>query len=533
MKIYKAALCLAASVLIASCAVPEAPEFVAGHDIEVGPAGGIEKFSVSSPDNWVAICQEPWITVSPANGKGSAECKVMVDSSLLFETREGKVFIENVNTKERQEFVVSQKGFDYSISLEDKEISLAQFAPIDNRKFNVVVNSNIDFDVVIPADAENWLSYTKSPLVLDRGARPRGTNIKFEWKVNSKPEKRMADISFKPKKSVELAKNDVLKVVQGAAQKIEPGTVEGDSLALLAISRGLGVWAEYKTAERMSLWDNVEVWKEGPNKGRVKYVQFSFFTCKEGIPYEIRYLTAADEISIYGNTNAFLRSLDTGESIGELTNLRKLTIGGYGLTTLNPAMTKLKNLEYLNLTGNNFQTVPDILCQENFPSLTALVLNGNQRSFVPDMSNGSGAQLGGFADEKTFPIKLLEWSNLDTLRLSVNYFSGELPDMASHEKWTAEEVHACDTLPEILIGLPKVLPNADMFTLNLNRMSGKLPDWLLYHPKLDLWMPFSLVFEQEGRDAEGRKAGFSNEPVNLDYYYAEYTNKKYNPDNKE
>ena len=38
-------------------------------------------------------------------------------------------------------------------------------------------------------------------------------------------------------------------------------------------------------------------------------------------------------------------------------------------------------------------------------------------------------------------------------------------------------------------------------------------DWLLYHPALDWWSPFQLVFTQEGKDATGASAGFGNEPV--------------------
>ena len=104
--------------------------------------------------------------------------------------------------------------------------------------------------------------------------------------------------------------------------------------------------------------------------------------------------------------------------------------------------------------------------------------------------------------------------------------------MLNHEKWTAEEVHACDTLPEILIGLPKVLPETEFFAINFNRLTGELPEWLLYHPKLDLWYPYSLVFQQEGKTRDGQNTGFSNEPASLDYYYQHYPKKKYNPNNR-
>ena len=116
----------------------------------------------------------------------------------------------------------------------------------------------------------------------------------------------------------------------------------------------------------------------------------------------------------------------------------------------------------------------------------------------------------------------------------MNYLEGTIPDLKDDpdfQKWTAEEVHACDTLPEILIGKPKVLPKTDFFAINLNRLHGTLPEWLLYHPKLDLWTPMSLVFMQIGKTSYGVKAGFDNEPANMDYYYEHYVNKKYNPAN--
>ena len=358
--------------------------------------------------------------------------------------------------------------------------------------------------------------------------------IRFDWRVNSRDHERIADISFKPHEQVTMGKHDGLKVVQKAALPIPVGTPAGDSLAILAVSRALGCFTEFDTSERMEHWNNVAVWKNGPDKGRVKYVQFFMFKTQEEIPFEIQYLTAADEIAIYSNANHFLRNLDTGEHIAKLTQLKRLTIGAYGLTSLHPDFVNLKNLEYLDLSSNCFQKIPDILTPENFPNLHSLILNANQRHTIYDLSNDKRESIGGFVDEPGFPVRLLKWRNLDTLRLSVNYIEGEIPDLKYEpgiEKWTAEEVNACDTLPEILIGLPKVLPDTDFFAINFNRLTGELPDWLLYHPKLDYWLPYSLVFSQEGKTRDGQNAGFSNEPVSLDYYYEHYKNKKLNPNN--
>ena len=113
----------------------------------------------------------------------------------------------------------------------------------------------------------------------------------------------------------------------------------------------------------------------------------------------------------------------------------------------------------------------------------------------------------------------------------MNYLQGELPDFKDDDSvpcYTQEDINRCDTLPQFLVDrkIKKVMPSCKRFAINLNRLYGKLPEWLLYHPALDWWIPESLVFYQEGRAANGKKAGFDNEPVNMKYYYDVYTKKK-------
>lgn len=534
MKINRIIIAIVAASMAVACVNPN-PQIDFGVDtdnINIGPAGGIRKINVSSSGNWVAMTEAPWITVSPANGRGSVECSISIDSTLTVDQRTGSVRIHNLDTDENKDFAVVQEGFEYQIVLEKPQIDVEDYADYDSRYFEVKVKSNVDYDVILPDGAENWLTFKKPEINLDRGARPRESKIRFDWRVNSRDNERIADIEFKPKKDVSMGQHDALKVVQKAALPIPVGTPAGDSLAILAISRALNMFTEWDTAERMEHWNNVSVWKDGPDKGRVRYVQFFMFKTMEEIPFEIQYLTAAEEIIIYSNANHFLRNLDTGEHITKLTNLKRLTIGAYGLTSLHPDFKNLKNLEYLDLSSNCFQTIPDILTPENFPNLHALVINANQRHTIYDLSNDIRENVGGFIDEPKFPERILKWNKLDTIRLSVNYLQGELPKMLDHEKWTAEEVQANDTLPDVLIGLPKVLPTTEFFAINYNRLTGEIPDWLLYHPKLDIWYPFSLVFSQEGKTRAGENAGFTNEPASLDYYYQHYTNKKYNPNNR-
>ena len=540
---------ITAAMIIATAAscVPT-PEIEFGIDtdkIEIGPAGGQRQISVSSSGNWVAMTESPWITVSPANGRGSVECSILIDSALVAESRTGSVRIHNLETDENKDFSITQTGFEYQIVPEKSQVNVEDFAAYESRYFEVKVKTNVDFDVILPDGAEKWLSYKKSDLDLDRGTRPRHTKVRFDWKVNSRDAERVADIEFLPKEDVTLSRNEGIKVIQKAALPIPADTPAGDSLALLAVSRGLNCYMEWDTAERMEHWNNVRVWKDGPNKGRVRYVQFFMFYTQEEIPYEIQYLTAAEEIAIYSNANHFLRSLDTGEHITKLTGLKRLTIGAYGLTSLHPDFVNLKNLEYLDLSSNCFESIPDILTPENFPNLHALVMNANQRHTIYDLSNDVRENVGGLiADDlrteagmESFK-RILKWNQLDTVRLSVNYLQGELPDMTDEglPVWTFEELKdslatGLTALPTELQNLPKVLPDTRFFAINYNRFTGRIPEWLLKHPKLDLWAPFSLVFSQEGKTKDGRNAGFSNEPTSLDDYYRLYPNKKYNPSN--
>lgn len=512
--------------------------------IKIGPEGGVTTIKVSSPGEWVVMTEEPWITVSPANGKGSAECTVSIDSTLTADQRQGAVRIQSLdNSEDKHDFSIAQGGFPYQISLKNTSVEVEDFADYNSRSFKVKVLANVDFEVVIPEEAKGWLSYKKGSLVLDRGARPREVTLDFTWKVNSRDVERIADVTFAPVEQVTMGRHDALKVVQKAALPIPVGTAAGDSLAILAVSRALGMFTEWDTSEKMEHWNNVSVWKDGPNKGRVKYVQFFMFKTQESIPFEIQYLTAAEEIVLYSNANQFLRSLDTGEYITKLTQLKRLTIGAYGLVSLHPDFVNLKNLEYLDLSSNCFEEIPEILTPENFPNLHSLVMNANQRHTIYDLSNDTRENIGGLVGDHLGTAKgmnsfkrILKWNKLDTLRLSVNYLQGELPDMKYEglPEWTFEELKdslavGVTELPEQLVGLPKVLPDTKFFAINFNRFTGKVPDWLLYHPKLDIWIPYSLVFSQEGKTKDGKNAGFDNEPVSLDYYYEVYANKKYNP----
>ena len=509
--------------------------------IEVGAYGGVEKVRISSDDEWVASVgiqqngePNPWITVSPANGRGSVTCDFIIDSALTDKPREADVTIRNIVTNKVQKITIKQLGFDYSVKVDRNEISVKRFADYNERYFDVTVRSNFDFKIDIPDSEKHWLSYESYKLDLNRGVRPREVKVRFNWKINNQAKVRLADVKFVPKEEITVAHSDILSVNQEAAEPIKPDTRAGDSLSLLNIATTMQCWTQYDTSTTMDTWSGVTLWEERMEGckpewvGRVKRVEIFLCNSFESLPYEIRYLTAAEEIYIFSNENSMLKSLNLGEDILNLQNLKRLTVGAFGLTEL-PENFKFENLEYLDLGSNNFQRVPEQINPTNLPKLRALVMNAQQRHAVSDLSNTvhDMEKIGGLIGEEKFPERLITWG-LDTLVLSVNYLHGALPTFEDYpEKWTEAEVMAADTLPVELIGTPKIMPTTKTFRINHNRLSGEAPQWLLMHPALDWWIPFSLVFPQEGRDVDGTKAGFTNAPANLvDYYTKWYPKKK-------
>ena len=114
--------------------------------------------------------------------------------------------------------------------------------------------------------------------------------------------------------------------------------------------------------------------------------------------------------------------------------------------SLDKNFTALKNLEFLDLSSNNFQKIPDEINPTNFPKLRTLLMGANTRRNIYDLSNTVETNYGGLVDEEGFPRRMIEW-DLDTLQLSVNYLQGPLPKMDDWEKYTEQDIIDADTLP--------------------------------------------------------------------------------------
>lgn len=246
------------------------------------------------------------------------------------------------------------------------------------------------------------------------------------------------------------------------------------------------------------------------------------------------------------------------------------------------------SLETLNLVSNNFNKlsdITDIVNEKNFPKLRNLVFYAQRRTdVVNDIAslgekNASGVYVynnypiglygkvnAGSADRQAL-LKLLTWDKLNTLELSYCFLEGELPTddemtealeaagKATHYSRADFSNNKADYLDKLVgdtckwllsgwdnpvtckhkdgsvvsedvypLSVPRVLPNCRQLSLNLNFFTGKVPNWILFHPHLVEWNAPTMIFNQQpkGKNSDGAAVGFSNmteDSYSYDYYY--------------
>lgn len=333
-------------------------------EITMGPEGGTERVQVTSNLSWVSSVSGPWVSVSPANGIGSAECILSVDSTLENTSRTLEIKYAPQG-QQPQTLTVTQFGFGKQILIKDPEVELESSANYDDRYFDVTISTNvelkIDMDNIDYSFAEGepsaedeeeansqktgWIELegSNTPVVdLDRKARPRTVKVRFRWDMNTIAYTRVAKVSLVPLHPEEdqLVDNDgnpiekvTLTVTQEAAPKITDDRA-GDSLAIIMICEKIQSMVSYDPSENMRNWDGVTLWErtddfpEGMDKeaaiGRVRSVNFMGFDIKEGedFPREIRYLKYLEGLYIQSNTNRQSREMHFGEDICDLIYLK-------------------------------------------------------------------------------------------------------------------------------------------------------------------------------------------------------------------
>lgn len=456
--------------------------------IAVAPQGGTEQIAIAASQDWVANTSEPWLMLSPANGVGSVEGTIKVDSTLSNKLRSTELCFQGANGQSRK-LTITQFGYGKQIFLKDPVVEIENSGSYDNRAFESLISANVECkigkieysfegDLTDAEKAENkserWLLNSKDEdkltgtnlgIVLDRKYRPRSVKFKFRWAMNVVPAVRVAKVHLVPVKAEDqLVDADgkptddvILTVRQKAAPKIEDNRA-GDSLSVIMINQKLGSIATFDSSDNMRNWSGVTLWeatdafvKDHPEAlGRVRSVKFSMFNLKSGetLPKEVGNLKFLESFSVAANENNQIREVKLGDEICSLKYLKNLTVQAYGLTQLPAAFAKLgSSLESLNLVSNNFNKLSDItniVNEKNFPKLRNLILYAQRRTDVAinisqleKNSEGNyiyntypiglyGKVSAGTSDRQAL-LKLLTWDKLNTLELSYCFLEGELP----------------------------------------------------------------------------------------------------------
>ena len=113
--LFKIYLCLFASLCFIAACDDSDEEGISGFTINaqeftLGATGGMESVKVASGTKWVAKVNQPWVKVMPANGVGSTNCEIVVDSTLSNDVRHAVVtFVPEGQSK--QELKIHQTGY--------------------------------------------------------------------------------------------------------------------------------------------------------------------------------------------------------------------------------------------------------------------------------------------------------------------------------------------------------------------------------------------------------------------------------------
>ena len=460
-------------------------------EIAIGPQGGTEQIAIAASQDWVANTSEPWLMLSPANGVGSVEGTIKVDSTLSNTLRSTELSFQGANGQSRK-LTITQFGYGKQIFLKDPVVEIENSDSYDKRAFESLISANVECkigkieysfegDLTDAEKAENeseregWLLNSKDEdklkgtnlgIVLDRKYRPRSVKFKFRWAMNVVPAVRVAKVHLVPVKAEDqLVDADgkpiddvILTVRQKAAPKIEDNRA-GDSLSVIMINQKLGSIATFDSSDNMRNWSGVTLWeatdafvKDHPEAlGRVRSVKFSMFNLKSGetLPKEVGNLKFLESFSVAANENNQIREVNLGDEICSLKYLKNLTVQAYGLTQLPANFVNLgKSLETLNLVSNNFNKlsdITDIVNEKNFPKLRNLILYAQRRTdVVTNIASLGEKNASGVYVYNNYPIglygkvskgtsdrqallKLLTWEKLNSLELSYCFLEGELP----------------------------------------------------------------------------------------------------------
>ena len=498
--------------------------------------GGISTISLMASDEWTVMSDREWCLVSPANGNASTTCEIRVDSSYLYDSREAHLTFRC--GKYSRQLIIKQLGYEKVIKLDKEMIEVADFSDYEKMFETVHVTSNIPYEVEVKYNDPSrtgWLKVRKSEQMSGSIPRPSTVRVDYELYAESDAD-RVATLIFKQKNVAEgeTPVESQLTFRQKKAQEIIPSR-QGDSLAVLAIARLMRCAMNIDTSTPMIHWNNVETEEmeyinekgETVDELRVVGLRFSMFDTDKSIPYQIRKLDQLRTLTLTGNTNAAGKNIVLEDDITYLPHLQSLNLLGYGICKLPARMKEMTQLEELEMSGNNFTTLPiDIITELDKHNLLYVNFTGNRVKEVFGKLNEYSSVKDTIGLHGSLPEALFTLKNVVYIGLSYNYFEGTIPDMGyDASKYETDEEKVANN---------PVMPQLENLAINLNFLTGNIPDWILYHKNLKCWDPYTLVFNQfeKGKDSYGKRVGFDNVPSYINRPCPLWSNKNEDDDDE-
>ena len=112
-------------------------------EIAIGPQGGTEQIAIAASQDWVANTSEPWLMLSPANGVGSVEGTIKVDSTLSNTLRSTELRFLGSNGQSRK-LTITQFGYGKQIFLKEPVVEIENSDSYDNRAFESLISANVE-----------------------------------------------------------------------------------------------------------------------------------------------------------------------------------------------------------------------------------------------------------------------------------------------------------------------------------------------------------------------------------------------------
>lgn len=362
--------------------------------------GGSAKLTFKASSDWSATCSESWINLSQESGKaGNVTITISASDNDTYDERKGTVTISIGSVSKT--INVSQVQKDAIVLAKEEHIITYNTQTIDFE-----IQTNVEIQVSISDDAKSWISQANTRAL-------QTVALHFDIAKNVNDDERIGIITIQ---GGEIVQKITIK------QSYDFSTTERNALIELFKATDGTNWREninWCSDLPVSLWGGVGV----NSIGQVISLHLGYNNVSGTIPESISKLTKLENLYIYENNISGLPL-----SLGSLSELKNLDIGGNPIDKIPESIGDLTNLNVLRAYGCLLTIIPNSI--GNLTELKHLMLKNNQISVLPeslgDLKNLISLELS-YNKLLTLPESIGNLDKLETLGLGDNKLS-ELPE---------------------------------------------------------------------------------------------------------